>query len=362
LPLIVGLLFPAAAVAGAASAAEPIELHAEAVPLDARDPARTHVGGLMFRGGLHLTSPAPIFGGLSALHIDEDGASFLAVTDQGHWLRANLAYDASGRLAGAERAEMGALGNPLGQPLIGKINQDAESLAQLADGSWVVGYERRHRLWRYSPDTGLSGPASALQAPKDVLDAPSNGGLEALTTLRDGRLVALCEELLVGRGVRGFVRAGRRWQRFVYPVEGLARPSAATGLPSGDLLVLDRGYSPDAGVMLRLRRVAARDLRKNAVVASQLLAEIQPPLTVDNFEGLAARRTPSGETLIYLLSDDNFSAEQRTLLMMFVLVVEPGGAASRPPDPPAPRGSESRVGARPWLSAAAWRSPGSLTP
>jgi hypothetical protein len=34
-------------------------------------------------------------------------------------------------------------------------------------------------------------------------------------------------------------------------------------------------------------------------------------------EGIAVRSGPAGETLIYLLSDDNYSALQRTLLMMF---------------------------------------------
>ena len=50
------------------------------------------------------------------------------------------------------------------------------------------------------------------------------------------------------------------------------------------------------------------------------LATLAPPLTVDNFEGVAARRGPQGETLIYLVSDDNFQAAQRTYLMMFRLI------------------------------------------
>jgi hypothetical protein len=42
-------------------------------------------------------------------------------------------------------------------------------------------------------------------------------------------------------------------------------------------------------------------------------------MLVDNFEGIAARRGPKGETLIYLISDNNFRSGQRTLLMMFAL-------------------------------------------
>jgi hypothetical protein len=40
-------------------------------------------------------------------------------------------------------------------------------------------------------------------------------------------------------------------------------------------------------------------------------------LTYD--EGVDARRGPDRETLVYLMSDDNFSSLQRTLLLMFTL-------------------------------------------
>ena len=49
-----------------------------------------------------------------------------------------------------------------------------------------------------------------------------------------------------------------------------------------------------------------------------MLAEFQPPLAIDNFEGLAVRED-GGETLVYLITDDNFSSVQRTLLFLFAL-------------------------------------------
>jgi hypothetical protein len=74
-----------------------------------------------------------------------------------------------------------------------------------------------------------------------------------------------------------------------------------------------------AGVSVRLMRVAAADIRPGAHLEGREIARWGPPLTVDNFEGVAARRGPDGETLIYLLSDDNFHLLQRTLLVMFAL-------------------------------------------
>ncbi len=49
------------------------------------------------------------------------------------------------------------------------------------------------------------------------------------------------------------------------------------------------------------------------------VAVLRPPLTVDNLEGVAARRGAAGETLIYLVSDNNFNPFQRTLLLLFAL-------------------------------------------
>jgi hypothetical protein len=41
---------------------------------------------------------------------------------------------------------------------------------------------------------------------------------------------------------------------------------------------------------------------------------------IDNFEGLGLHRAASGETVLTLVSDDNFSPLQRTLLMQFTLL------------------------------------------
>jgi hypothetical protein len=46
---------------------------------------------------------------------------------------------------------------------------------------------------------------------------------------------------------------------------------------------------------------------------------LEPPLNAHNFEGIASREGSNGETLIYLLSDNDFDEDQRTLLVMFEL-------------------------------------------
>ena len=56
------------------------------------------------------------------------------------------------------------------------------------------------------------------------------------------------------------------------------------------------------------------------VLPTRILARWQPPVTLDNMEGLAIRR--EGERIfVYLVSDDNLSSLQRTLLMKFELTL-----------------------------------------
>ena len=43
---------------------------------------------------------------------------------------------------------------------------------------------------------------------------------------------------------------------------------------------------------------------------------------IDNMEGIAVHRNARGETILTLVSDDNFSVIQRNLLLQFTLVGE----------------------------------------
>ncbi len=97
------------------------------------------------------------------------------------------------------------------------------------------------------------------------------------------------------------------------------RPSGAARLPGGDLLVIERSFNIIDGVAARLRHIAARTIVPGARLDGTAIAVLRPPLTVDNLEGVAARRGAAGETLIYLVSDDNFNPFQRTLLLLFAL-------------------------------------------
>jgi hypothetical protein len=310
LPLL--LLAAKAAPRGDAVAVETVP-----VLLNPADPSQTAVGPLVWRGGLALRSADRRFGGLSDLVVSPDGRSLVAVSDEGHILTARPLYDARGFLSGLEGSALHPLRDTEGKPLAGKRQQDAESLVQMGDGSFIVGFERWHRLWRYP--SGPDGPAQPVDPPKDLEDAPENGGIETLVRLSGERLLALTEEKQKQGILEGWLRHGGRWEGIGYRLEGALRPSGGCLLPSGDLLVLERSYTKETGVTARLRRLPAASVVPGAVLEGTAIATLARPLTVDNFEGLSCRAGKSGETLVYVISDDNFSPDQRTLLLMFAL-------------------------------------------
>lgn len=302
----------------------PVRIDARAVPFHTTEPHREVAGRLRFRGGLALRSPDARFGGLSGLHVSPDGREMTAITDKGHWIRATLRHDADGRLVGVADGRIGALRDDTGRVVFGTRLHDAEALARSPEG-FAVAFEGVHRVWLYAdgPDGApFAGRVRALPQPPGAAAARRNGGIEALAALPDGRLVALTEDLAAGPSeLRGWI-AGRDgpWRSFAWPRTGQFAPSDATALPDGDLLVLERRFSFAGGFAIRLVRVAAAALRPGATVSGEEIGTIAPPFTMDNFEGVAARRGARGETLIYLVVDDNFHPLQRTLLFMLELL------------------------------------------
>jgi hypothetical protein len=300
-------------------AADPVSLRSTPVPLDRHAVGRTTVGALELRGGIHVTSADPRFGGISSARVLPGGERLVAITDEGSWLTARLVVE-DGVLRRLEDVEMGALRGEDGLPLAGKASRDAESLDVLPDGSFLVGFEREHRLMHYPAGTGRpDGVPARIPPPPGLETAPLNGGVETIVSLRDGRMLLLVEDGGPGPTSGGWIGRPGEWRPIALRAEAPLRPSDATLLPDGNLLVLERGYDANRGITsVRLREVKGGELRPGAVLGGRTVAELRPPLTVDNFEGVSAWSV-QGETRILVVSDDNFNAAagQRTLLLLF---------------------------------------------
>ena len=316
---VAALLLGAATLACGGASAGSIQLSARPVALDPEDRARQHVGDLRFLGGLDLRSDAAAFGGLSGLSVSADGR-LAAVTDRGHWFTARIVRNAAGRLVDLTDGEMGPLRDAQGRPLTGEW-RDAESLERLPDGDWLVSFEREHRVWRYPREAGgLQGRPVPFPAPEAIARAPANGGVEALARLPDGRILMLAQGLKREGGARaGWLVSAGAVEPLGYRTAPNFLPTDAATLPNGDVLVLTRHFTVLGGARVRLERVPAAAIEAGATLRGTLVARFRHPLTVDNFEGVAVAEDADGETLVYILSDDNFNFFQRTLLLLFRL-------------------------------------------
>lgn len=295
-----------------------IPVRAFGVILSHDEPEREDVGRLRFRGGLDLRSSDSRFGGLSGLDISPDGTRLTAIGDRGVWFSALLSYGGDGRLTGISGTRLDPVLGADGAPLAGRKLTDSESIARLTDGSLVVGFEQNHRLRRY---TVPGAAAQAIGAPPTLSTSPPNGGAEAVTRLWGNQLLVLSERLEARPGIAaGWVGWGRDWRPVGFRRKGKFRPvDAALRNDDGAVFILERRFTAIGGIASRISYLPGRDISPGGVFEGRELAELSPPLVADNFEGIAVRRGRDRETLIYIVSDDNFHDLQRTLLLMFSL-------------------------------------------
>lgn len=303
-----------------------IAIHAALVPtFEFRDPSRRRFGALAFRGGLVLSSPHPAFGGLSAIRMEADGARFLAVSDHGRWLRGRI-VSREGRPAAIEDAEMAPILGPDGKPLAVHRWYDSEALA-VSGSTAYVGIERANQVVRfdYGRD-GLAARGRPIALPALARHLPYNKGIEGLVVVPQGMplagtLIALSERGLDADGnIRAFLIGGRTPGSFAIRRSDGFDLTDCDVTPDGHLLVLERYFAWLRGVGMRIRRIPLAAIKPGALVDGDVLIKADLGDQIDNMEGLAVHRTGEGETVLTLVSDNNFSAIQRTVLLQFTLV------------------------------------------
>jgi hypothetical protein len=91
-------------------------------------------------------------------------------------------------------------------------------------------------------------------------------------------------------------------------------------LANGDVLTLERRFSTFGGVGFEMRRIPSPAFAVGQVMDGDVIADVGMNFMIDNMEALSVRKGANGETLVYVVSDDNFNAPlQQTLIMMFEL-------------------------------------------
>jgi hypothetical protein len=261
------------------------------------------IGDFVYAGGLVLSSRSTnLLHELSDIVIIGPNR-FAAVGDGGVLLEARLVLDDAGTLVGVADASLTRLVGENGKPLTA-VYADAEGLTLLPSGDRLVSFERRHRIWLYPEGGGVPRPA-----PSPASSFPANAGMEALTAVPD----VAGDAYSVGREDSGETWTCRMSGACV-PDVTVAKPRefglvAMARLSPGVTAYLLRAYDP-----IRHNRITLEIFRRSTLLARMDMA---PPLTVDNFEGLASDTNPNGARRFYLISDDNNRPSQRTLLLAF---------------------------------------------
>ena len=306
----------------------PVSIDVNARPISSFDPRdRSHLrfGALEWRSGLVLTSPFRGFGGLSAIRLDAKGERFISLSDKGSWFTGRIVY--RGRemtgLADVEAAPMIA---PDGRPITARGWFDSEALA--LDGSLAyVALERVNQVLRFDFAKGFTrARGEVVTMPPAVKKLPYNKGIEGLVFVPKGQplagtLIVFSERGLDPQGnLIAFLVGGATPGQFAVRRSRDFDISDAVLLPSGDLLILERKFSWLAGVGIRIRRISQAQVAPGALVDGPSIFDADLGHEIDNMEGIDAHMTPEGDTVLTLVSDDNFSMLQRTLLLQFTLV------------------------------------------
>lgn len=329
--MLAALATPRAASAQASPVITRLTVNARPIAsFDPRDASHLRYGALQFRSGLVLTSSFKPFGGLSALRwLDTKGERFLMLSDHGDWFAGRVVYKGNDFAGLADVTSTPMCGSD-GKKIASRGWFDTESLA--FDGQVAyVGLERVNQILRFDFSRGgILSRGEAIPVPPGIDTLPFNKGLETLVFVaRDrkgegaklaGTLIAISERGLDASGnLLGFLIGGPAPGTFTVKRSGNYDISDAVLLPSGELLILERKFSILSGVGIRIRSIPIAAVEPGALVDGPTLFEVDLGYEIDNMEGIDFHIAPDGDTVLTMVSDDNFSMIQRTLLLQFTL-------------------------------------------
>ncbi|CUH49718.1 esterase-like activity of phytase family protein [Ruegeria atlantica] len=264
-----------------------------------------HLGSFTWR------HTAEWFGGISAIHISDDGRHLIGMTDRSTLITARVERN-DDEISDIQITENWPLISSRGRPLTGGAG-DSEGIAVAPDGGLYVSFENTHRV-AYYPAPGTK--AQVLPRPKAFDGFELNGSLEALAIDQRGHLFTMPEENRTATGDIPVYRwDGQAWSTpFVLPQRWDFLPVAADFGPDGRLYVLERDVGW-IGFRSRLRRW---ELDGDTPSAEEVLFQTGTGAH-DNLEGLSVWRDDEGRLRATMVSDDNFLALQRTELVEYAL-------------------------------------------
>lgn len=333
----------------AVRAADAISITAMPTALQPSDPAKRKIGSLTYVAGYQLSSTDARFGGLSGIEVLDNG-DLLAVSDAGYFVWMDLEDDGLTPMT----ARLSTMRDITGQALTGVAGDSAEGLA-INGGMALVSFEGNHRVLAF--DIGKCG-AAARGAPIVF----GNYGLPLREAYEDARIsvdpgngsepLAVTKDWFLFTGIEK--KLGHLNSLSARPIESEPEFDLLVGVDAPEFAGIDilpdqqgngavrtflihrsrdakdgrvwvtetdlqrhedrtRDYGPVRGEM------DARSRQRYTETGWRELAQLNQFGVVDQFEGIAARQMSDGRVRLYLISDDDYSADKRTVMMVFDL-------------------------------------------
>lgn len=247
----------------------------------------------------------PDFGGLSAIHVAENGIDFHALTDKGHGLTGRL-IRTDGVITDIQATPLVMMHNVNGALLKGWTT-DPEGIALGRDGTIYVSFEGLTRVWSYA---SFDATPIGLPAHPDFPKMQLNSALEALAIDPDGTLYTFPERS--GRANRPFPAyrlQGDGWDiPFTIPRRNAHLIVGADIGPDGLLYLLERDFT-GPGFRSRVRRFSLTGQDEEVLLNTRTGVH-------GNLEGISVWEDAEGLRMT-LIADDNFQFFQQTVIVEY---------------------------------------------
>ncbi|MBA4228419.1 MAG: hypothetical protein C0456_17560 [Hyphomonas sp.] len=287
----------------------PVDLTATPVSVgEAAQIARRIPETVSISGAWELASPNSNVGGLSGLALlpASEGGGLLSVSDAGAFVWIDLE---NGAPSGAKISYMQGSD---GAMLTGKTEGDAEGLVW-SEGLALVSFERSFRIEAFALSTCGSAARAArvanLPGQHNGRNIDENQGPEALYLEADGAL-GFGYEGMLGTSPLGRVLADgtAEWTGNTAPAPSLH------GLVGREIVPLPDGPARTVEMFRAWDPLQGNRIRLTWGTGADETLTLSRPLLVDNFEGIAAEALSDQLIRVWIVSDNNFSASQKTLL------------------------------------------------
>lgn len=290
---------------------EPLPIDLSVTPVTLGEPAqvaRRIPETVTISGAWELTSSNSNVGGLSGLALlpASEGGGLLSVSDAGAFVWIGLDKGAP------SEAKISYIQGSNGAMLTGKSEGDAEGLVW-SDGLALVSFERSLRIEAFALSTcGTAARAARVANLPDQYNGRNideNQGPEAIFLEADGAL-GFGYEGMLGTSPLGRILAGgtAEWTGKTAPAPNLH------GLVGREIVTLPDGTSRTVEMFRAWDPLQGNRIRLSWGTGEDETLTLSRPLLVDNFEGIAAEVLPDQGLRVWVVSDNNFSASQKTLL------------------------------------------------